>query len=78
MKTKSIMNDISNTIADKNANLCRILQRHAKLVPFRPAIIDSGASTTRVASFAQLEDEVAEAATILQDSGVRPLDVVLI
>jgi len=82
----NIMNSVAQFSDPKdNANLCQILQRHAASVPLRPAIIDtvSGASstattTTRVASFAQLEEEVTEAATILQAQGVRPLDVVLI
>jgi len=83
-----IMNSVAQISDTKdNANLCQILQKHAASVPLRPAIIDtvlgassatSTATTTRVASFAQLEEEVTEAATILQAHGVRPLDVVLI
>jgi len=79
MNTKPIMNNASNTVGTEgNDNLCQILQRHAKAFPFRPAIIDSGTASTRVASFAQLEEEVSEAATLLQAAGVRPLDVVLL
>jgi len=59
-------------------NVSSILSGLSKTLGTRAALIDVARGQLRSASFAELEDEVNDAAMILRRAGVRALDVVLI
>ncbi len=59
-------------------NVCALLKKLSREHPSRPAIIEARGDELRTATFSQLEAEVSEAARLLQDAGVRSMDVVLV
>ena len=59
-------------------NLINILQTQAKKHPTQPALIDTHRGQRRVTTFAQLEHQSAQVATLLHQSGLRPGDGVLV
>lgn len=61
-----------------NSNVSMLLEQLAREQGSRGAIIDVGPGGPRVATYADLQEEVGDAAKILRQAGVQPLDVVLI
>lgn len=59
-------------------NLINILQTQANKHPVQPALIDTHRGQRRVITFAELEHQSAQVATLLHQSGLRPGDAVLV
>jgi acyl-CoA synthetase (AMP-forming)/AMP-acid ligase II len=59
-------------------NIADILREQAAARPDAPAIVDAPRGRERVTTFAALDDQVARAAALLWESGLRPGDRVLV
>jgi acyl-CoA synthetase (AMP-forming)/AMP-acid ligase II len=59
-------------------NVALMLQERAQEIPAAPALIDARHGESRVMTFAELEQAVAQAASLLWDAGLRSGDAVLI